>query len=332
MKQSNLRLSLTAITLGLALSAQAEVLKDPQWQAWLDAGKTQELERAAQARLSAQPEDAQAAVALGLAALEDGEPKRLEAALKPLQACVERQPTLATCHYALGSVYGVQAMTGGMMKAMGLAGRIKESLSRAVELDPMLYEARQSLVQVYLLLPGMAGGSVSKAKELAAAADKRQPEHAKALRAMIALQDKQWMEAERELQSAKPGDDKSLQADLRGSWSQLATQLLVDKQTAKAKAIFEQLQREHPTQAIGPYGLGRVFTEMGQPDEAVRQFERSAGLAGADKLPVDHRLGIALLNKGEKPQAKAALERFVSNKKANPRNLEDAKKRLAELS
>ena len=45
-------------------AAHADLLKDPQWQAWLDAGKSGELARAAQARAKAQPDDDQAAVAL----------------------------------------------------------------------------------------------------------------------------------------------------------------------------------------------------------------------------------------------------------------------------
>lgn len=324
------RFSLFALAL-LAASAHAQVLKDPQWQAWLDAGKTTELERAAQARLTVQPDDAQAAVALALAALDGGEAKRLEASTRPLQACIDRQPPQAICHYALGSVQGAQAMSASMFKVMGLASSTKDNLLRAVELDPMLYEARQALTQFYLMAPGVAGGSTTKAKELAAAADKKQPEQAKLLRALIASQDKQWAEMERELQSVKPGDSKSLQNDLRDAWSQLGVQLLADKQLPKSKTVFEQFVRDYPTQAMGAYGLGRVAIEQGQPDEAIRQLERARSLDGADKLPIDHRLGIALLAKGDKPQAKLALERFVANKKANPRNLEDAKKRLAEL-
>ena len=325
-------LCLAALLLaGAAGPACAELLKDPQWQAWLDAGKSAELERAAQQRFNAQPDDVQAAVALALAALDGGEARRLEAVSKPLQACVERQPAQALCHYALGSVQGVQAMNASMFKALGLAGSVKENLQRAVELDPMLYEARQALVQFYLMAPGVAGGSVSKARELAAAAEKRQPEQARLLRANIAAQDKQWAEMERELQAVRPGDNRSLQNDLRDSWAQLGTQLMADKQMAKARGVFEQLLREYPAQAIGAYGLGRVATEQGQADEAVKLFERARTLDGADRLPIDHRLGIALLAKGEKQQARQALERFVANKRANPRNLEDAKKRLAEL-
>lgn len=323
-----------SVLLALALLAgvaQAQVLKDPQWQAWLDADKSAELERAAQARLGVQPDDAQAAVALALIALDSGDAARLEAVTKPLQACVARQPPQAICHYALGSVQGMQAGSASMFKAMSLAGSSKENLQRAVELEPMLYEARQALTQFYLMAPGVAGGSVAKAKELAAVAEKSQPEQAKLLRALIASQDKHWAEMERELRSVRPGDSRSLQNDLRDAWTQLGVQLMADKQWPKSKAIFEQLAREYPAQAIGAYGLGRVATEQGQPDEAIKQLERARTLSGADKLPVDHRLGIALLAKGDKAQAKQALERFVANKRANPRNLEDAKKRLAEL-
>ncbi|CAN5273997.1 hypothetical protein BH11PSE10_BH11PSE10_17440 [soil metagenome] len=316
----------------MASAAHAQVLKDPQWQAWLDSGRTAELTQAAQARLSAQPDDSQAAVALALVAVEEGQPARLDAVLKPVQACADRQPAQAACFYALGTVQGVQAMTGGMMAGIRLAAKVKDNLSRAVELDPMLFEARQALSQFYLVAPGMAGGSVSKAKDLAAAAQAKQPEHAKLLRAQIALQDKQWPEAERELQSVRPGDDKTLAIEVRQTWAQLGTGYFGDKQFPKARGVFEQLMRDAPMQAIGPYGLARVMTETAQPDEAVKLLERARALEGADRLPIDHRLGIALLAKGDKPAAKQALERFVISKKPNPRNLEDARKRLAELS
>jgi len=39
----------------------------------------------------------------------------------------------------------------------------------------------------------------------------------------------------------------------------------------------------------------------------------------------------ALLDKGDKAQAKAAYERFIANKRANPANVEDARKSLAKL-
>lgn len=327
-------MTLRLLPLALALvagAAQADLLKDPQWQAWLDAGKSADLARAAQARAKAQPDDDQAAVALALAAVDENDAARLEASLPALQACTDKRPQ-AICSYALGRVYGQQAMTASVFKMPGLATKTKEQFVKAVELDPTLYEARVGLTQFYLMAPGFAGGSVPKAKELAAEVQPRQPEQAKLLRALLAMNDKDWMSAERELNSVKPGDDRTLARELRGNWSRLGFEFMEQKNLPKARSIFESLQRDYPGHAAGPYGLGRVLTEMGQADEAVKVLERARSLDGAERMPIDHRLGQALIAKGDKAGAKAALERFVQNKRANPRNVEDAKKLLAGLA
>lgn len=330
--QAALRAGLLLSLAMMSAAAQSAVLKEQQWQAWLDAGKLQELEQAAQARLEAQPADPQASVALALVVMEGGDPARLEPALKTVQTCLERQPAAAICHYALGALQGLQASNASVFKAIGLAGKIKSHLQRALELDPQLYEARVALTQFYLLAPGIAGGSVAKARELAEQAKPQQPEQAKLLRALIAAQGQQWAEMERELLGVRAGEDKSLQGDLREAWYQLGMELVHGKQYAKARGIFEQLQRDYPNQALGGYGLGRLLSATGQPEEAVKQFERVRELQGANRLPLDHRLGQALLDKGDKAQAKVVLERFVANKRSNPRNVEDARKLLAGLS
>jgi tetratricopeptide (TPR) repeat protein len=318
------------IPLALVLAAgaaQADLLKDPQWQAWLDAGKTTDLVRAAKAR----GDDDQAAIALAMAAVDDNDGARLEAAIPALQTCVDKRPQ-AGCAYALGRVYGQQAMTASIFKMPGLATKTKEQFVKAVELDPALFEARSGLTQFYLMAPGFAGGSAAKAKELATEAQARQPEQAKLLRALLAMNDKDWAGAERELSSVKPGDDRTTARELRGSWSRLGFEFLDQKNLPKARTVFEALQRDYPAHAAGPYGLGRVLTEQGQADEAIKAFERARTLEGAERMPIDHRLGQALIAKGDKAAARVALERFVQNKRANPRNVEEARKLLAGLA
>lgn len=324
-------LCLAVLSLSATLPSQAAVFKDPQLQSVWEGGKAEELDKLAQQRLKANPVDAQAAAAAALSALDGGEAAKVESAAKSMQQCVERQPKEAVCHFALGQLLGAQAMGASMFKAMSLAGKVKDAFSKAHELEPTSYEIRSALQQFYLMAPGMAGGSVSKAKELAQDVREHMPEHAKLLRARVAQHEGNWAEAERELASVKPGKDLNLQGDLREAWAALGLQYLRDKQYPKAKAVFEQLQRDQPQHAAAGYGLGRVATETGQLDEAIRQFERARTLEGAEALPFDHRLGVALQMKGDKAQAKQLLERFVTNKKANPRNVEDAKKRLAEL-
>jgi len=315
----------------LAGTANADLLKDPQWQAWLDNGKTADLTRAAQARAKAQPDDDQAAIALALAAVDDNDAARLEASLPALQACADKRPQ-AICTYALGRVYGQQAMTAGVFKMAGLASKTKDHFVKAVEQDPQLFEARSALAQFYLIAPGFVGGSEAKARELASDAQARQPEQAKLIRFLAAAQDKDWSGAEKELASVRPGDDRTLQRELRNGWMRLGAELVEQKTLAKAKAVFETVQRDHPQHAAGPYGLARVALDSQQPDEALRLLERCRTLDGADRYPLDYRVGQALQAKGDKAGAKLALERVVQNKRSSPRIVEDAKKRLAELA
>ena len=318
-----------------AQAQQAQLLQDPQWRSWYATGRHADLERAALARLAQQPGDAPAVAALALTAEEFGDARRLQQALDAANACIASKPEAAPCHFARGSVLGLQAVQGGGLTAVRLAGDVRAALAKALELDPQFFEARHGLVQFYLAVPSIAGGSVEKARELAAGALPRQPEQAKLLRAMVALKEDRLADAERELASIRAGDDISLLHDQRELKAQLANSHFRAKRLAQARALYESLQREAPALAMPVYGLARVATDEGRLDDAIRLFERARTLDGARRLPVDHRLGQALIAKGDKAQAKLVLERFVASAKerwVNPRNIDDAKKLLAELA
>ena len=60
-------------------------------------------------------------------------------------------------------------------------------------------------------------------------------------------------------------------------------------------------------------------------------YTQAAALQGADTLPLDHRIGIALQQLGRTDAARAALQRFVAAGKGPKANLDDAKQRLAQL-
>ncbi|MDC8772186.1 tetratricopeptide repeat protein [Roseateles albus] len=327
--------AIAALTLLSALSmAQAAVFKDAQLESLQDAGKFVELEQLAQTRLKANAADAEASAALSLALSfsDAGDGKRLEAGAKQAKLCVEQHPNVAVCHVASAQSLGLQMINMGMAKAMRNVGTLKESWIRALELDPSSFTARVQLAKLYLTVPGMMGGSVSKAKELEAAVRSSQPETARIIRVNIAAEDKKWAEMESELLGVKPSKDGAMQDELREATMQLARIYLKDnKDLAKAKSLYEGLLRDQPTKASGAYGLSRVYAAQGQMDEAIRYLERARTLNGADELPVDHRLGDAYLAKGDKAQAKAAYERFIANKRANPANVEDARKSLAKL-
>jgi tetratricopeptide (TPR) repeat protein len=315
-------------------TAHAAIFKDAQLEALQDAGKYVEMEQLAQARLKANAADAEASAALSLALtfVDTSDVKRLEAGAKQAKLCVEQSPTSAACHLVSAQNLSMQMLSVGMVKAMRMVDTLKESWIRTLELESTSVVARVQLAKLYLTVPGMMGGSVSKAKELEAAARNSQPEVARIIRVYIAAEAKKWGEMESELMALKPGKDSAMLDEVREATMQLALVFLKDgKDLAKAKSLYEGLLRDQPTNASGFYGLGRVLSAMGQTDEAIRYLEQAKALRGSDDYPIDHRLGDAYLSKGDKAQAKAAYARFIANKRANPANVGEVRSSLAKL-
>lgn len=331
----SIRASLLALALAALLgSAQAAVFKDAQLEALQDAGKYSELEQLAQARLNTHAADpeASAALSLALSLSAAGEAKRIEAGAKQARLCVEQHPDVAVCHLAMAQNLGQQMLSLGMFKAMRMVDSLKAAWARTLELDPSSFTGRVQLAKLYLTVPGMMGGSISKAKELEAAVRSSQPETARLIRVFIAAEARKWDEMERELALLKPSKESAVQDEVREATLQLAQQFLKDgKDLDKARRLYEGLLRDQPSKAGGHYGLARVLAAQGQTDEAIRLLERAKTLSDAQDYPLDHRLGDAYLAKGDRAQAKAAYERFIANKRSKPANVEAARKSLAQL-
>lgn len=321
--------------LGALGTAQAALFKDPQLEALQDAAKYGELEQLAQARLKLNGGDAEASAALSLAlTLADSrDAKQLEAGARQARLCVEQHPAVAVCHVAAAQNLGMQMLNMGMAKALRSAGTLKETWLRALELDPGSFTARVELAKLYITLPGMMGGSIARAKELEAAVRSSQPETARIIRVHLAAEDKNWAEMESELLALKPGKDGAMRSEVRETTHQLAKVFLKDnKNLAKARSLYERLQRDQPNSASGFYGMSRVFAAQGQSDEAIRCLDQARALSDASDYPIDHRLGDAYLAKADKARARAAYERYLANPRANPANLDSVRKSLSQLN
>lgn len=324
----------TLTLLGAFGTAQAAIFKDARFDSLQDAGKYSDLEQLAQTRLKANPGEAEASAALSLALtfVDASDAKRLEAGARQAKLCIEQHPMLAACHLAAAENLGMQMLNSGMAKAMRSAGTLKETWIRTLELDPSSFTARVQLAKLYLTLPGMMGGSVSKARDLELAIRSSQAETARIIRVYIAAEDKNWAEMESELLALKPGKDGAMRKEVREATTQLAKVFLRDsKDLAKAARLFERLQRDQPESASGAYGMSRVYAAQGKTDEAIRSLERARTFADGADYPIEHRLGDAYLAKGDRAQAKAAFERYIADKRANPANLDSARKSLAQI-
>ncbi len=332
-RPSRLRLSawLLLLSFSLALQARAEVFKDAGLQQALEAGSPKELERLGQQRLAAAPEDVEGLLARAWGYSLGYDSKQLDAGLKLAEQCVARSPNEALCHLALAQVQGKQVLVESRLKGMSLLPKVRSSLARALELNPDLFEARSKLAQIYLLIPEFLGGSVRKARELEQAIRSKQPEQARLLRSLIAARQDAWDEAERDLLAVRVGSDAALAEDVRNAYGELGRHWIKAQQFERAKRLYEQLQKDQPTQAAASYYLGRLAQELDQHGEAVRYFEKALTLAGADGLPIDHRLGDALVATGQIEKARMVYKRYIDSPRAEPGHLKDARKSLAAL-
>ncbi|SDI11405.1 tetratricopeptide repeat protein [Winogradskyella thalassocola] len=92
-----------------------------------------------------------------------GYQKKWDDAIEQYKTLTQRQPNNANYHYKFGGALGMKALSISKLKALGIIGDVKEAFLKAAELDPNHIETRWALVELYVSLPGIVGGSFSKA-------------------------------------------------------------------------------------------------------------------------------------------------------------------------
>ncbi|WJJ97548.1 tetratricopeptide repeat protein [Algibacter luteus] len=95
-----------------------------------------------------------------------GYQKKWDSATVQYKKLVDTKPYIANYQYKYGGVLGMKALQN-KFKAIGLIGDIKEAFTKAAELDKTHIDARWALVELYMQLPGIFGGSKSKSLQYA---------------------------------------------------------------------------------------------------------------------------------------------------------------------
>lgn len=73
----------------------------------------------------------------------------------------------ANYHYKYGGALGMKAKESNKFIALGMIGEVKESFEKAILLNPKHIDARWALIELYIQLPGIVGGSERKAQKYA---------------------------------------------------------------------------------------------------------------------------------------------------------------------
>jgi len=97
----------------------------------------------------------------------EGTNKSWDKAILYYHKLTKLKPTEANYHYKYGGCLGMKAKESNKFKALGMIDDIKASFEKAIKLDPNHLEARWALIELYLQLPGIVGGSERKAQKYA---------------------------------------------------------------------------------------------------------------------------------------------------------------------
>jgi tetratricopeptide (TPR) repeat protein len=149
-------------------------------------------------------------------------------------------PANANYYYKYGGCLGMKAKDVNKFKALGMIDDIKANFEKAISLNPKHIEARWALIELYLQLPGIVGGSERKAERYANELLKISPVDAYLAKGHIAEYFKKYKEAEKQYSKA-----------IAVSGSKTTYQKLADlyrnkmNQPQKAKTLLETYQERN---------------------------------------------------------------------------------------
>jgi tetratricopeptide (TPR) repeat protein len=177
----------------------------------------------------------------------------------------------AVAHFWLGRAYGEQAQRANVLRQASLARKTKGHFDRAVQIDPEYLDAREGLLQYYLLAPGMLGGSEEKARAQAEEIRRRDPYRGAFAAGRIAARRKAWGEAAREY------DGLAAQfPDSAAPWLSLVSIHAQQRRWDEVFRIADRLQRVQPGSTLALYLAGRAAAETGEQlergDEALTRY------------------------------------------------------------
>jgi tetratricopeptide (TPR) repeat protein len=183
-------------------------------------------------------------------------------------------------HMWYGRALGEQASSASFLSAFSLGKQVHEQFQSAVELDPRNAEALSDLGSFDVDAPGILGGGLDKAAQVAAQLDKLDPARAHQLRAEIASNRKDYATEEQELKAAvasssHPARQLTVLANFyrhRQQW---------DEMEATVRSAESAVEKDH-TASVALYDGAGVLIEA-RRDSALAATMLQEYLSGSSK-------------------------------------------------
>ncbi|WP_431136315.1 tetratricopeptide repeat protein [Psychroserpens mesophilus] len=255
-------------------------------------------EKTLEAYLDETPNDMEAIELLGDAY---GQQKKWDDAIDEYERLVEMKPNVANYHYKYGGALGMKALSVSKLRAVAFIGDIKSAFLKAADLDPSHIDTRWALVELYMQLPGIIGGSKSKSLKYA--------EELETLSKVDGYLAKGYIyEYDNEPELAEEFYKKAIKTG--GSltcFDKLTNLYESQKQPDKAITNIENAQTKHKRNALH-YQIGKVAAEynvqLSKGEQCLQLYIKNYSAAdGVPKAWAHYRLAQIQKHKGNKSEA-----------------------------
>lgn len=239
-----------------------------------------------------------------------GQQKKWDEAIIEYKKLVAASPKTANFHYKYGGAMGMKALTVNKFKALGMIGDIKSEFLKAAELDSNHIETRWALVELYIQLPGIVGGSTSKALDYAKELEKLSKVDGYLSKGYVYENDDEPELAEKYYKMAiKEGGSMICYEKLTAFYEK-------QKEPRKAIANLQENHDAHKRNALH-YQIGKVAAEynieLEKGEQCLNMYIKN--YSAEDGVPLEwayYRLAQVYKNEGKKSEALKYINKAIA--------------------
>lgn len=256
-----------------------------------------------------------------------GYSKDWDTAIDFYETLVEEDDKNANYHFKYGGALGMKALSINRIRAATYIGDIKEHFEIAAKLDPNHIEVRWALVEFYIQLPGIIGGSVKKATKYANQLHKISPVDGYLSKGYIAEYDDRPVDAERYYKNA---------IDVGGSpttYEKLTEHYKKNKRPKEAIETANKSLQIHKRNSLN-YQIGKIAAQYNLDSELginclQAYIENHSVRDGVPKDWAYYRLAQIYKNLGKKQTALQWINKALSDRPDFEQAQEEKKKILS---
>ena len=238
--------------------------------------------------------------------------KKWDTSLRYYKYLIDREESNAVYHYKYGGVLAYKAQSSNKLKALTLVGDIKKHLHKAAELDKGHIEVRWALVEVYISLPGIVGGSEKKAKKYAQQLMELSPVDGYLALGYVAEYNDQPIIAEENYKKAiEVGGSLHTYNKLSGLYEKT-------EQPNKAISNYEEASKKHQRNHLN-YQIGKVCAQynmhLNKGLECLNEYVKNH--SPADGVPIswaNYRIAQIYRHKADKRNAYNFIQKALQEK------------------